>query len=386
MTELDDRLRKLQGLAREWCAELRPHSLAADRDPDRAVELAHLPALGRLATLQVPPEYNPDPLRISGHVYYLTSTLEKVVFLEEGAWGDLGLMLSSPGAPMASVLVDELGDPGQKEWFYGQVLAEPTWTFFALTEPAHGSDAAAMSTTITRISPEEPWRLTGAKRYVGNAARARLGAVFARTGKGPLGVSAVLVDTDAPGFTAEPIETLGLRAAQLGAITLDSVEVAPERLLGRHLPASRRGMAGWLRTFNRLRPVVASMGVGLARAAHEYTLANRRRFSAEEQSRVEAVARRIESVRRLTRRAAAAVDADPGAGELANIAKLRAARLAEDVTLGALDFFGPAARVRHPVLEKLARDARGIEFMEGTGNIQRLSIFNRIAKGRHIND
>ncbi|WP_327322113.1 acyl-CoA/acyl-ACP dehydrogenase [Streptomyces sp. NBC_01210] len=382
MIELDRRHRLLQGQAREWWAEVRPHALEVDRDPTTPTRLLHHAGLGCLGTLQIPPEYNPDPLEISGHRFHLMTALERIVYYEEAAWGDLATALAAPGAPMTGVLVDALGDREQKEWFYGRVLAEPTWTFFALTESERGSDAAGMTTTLTRDDQDGPWRLNGAKRYVGNAVRGQLGVVFARTRSGPLGVNTVLLEADALGFTAEPVATLGLRGAQLGAITLESVEIAPERVLGRHLSPTRRGMAGWLRTFNLLRPVVASMSVGLARAAHEYVRDHRARLTRAEHDRLDAMARRIEAVRRLTRRAAAAVDADVSAGELACMAKLRGARLVENVTLRALDFFGPGARFEHPFLEKLARDARGVEYMEGTENIQRLSVFNGLGEGR----
>ncbi|WP_055699691.1 acyl-CoA dehydrogenase family protein [Streptomyces silaceus] len=383
MIELDRHHRLLQEQAREWWAQVRPHALDVDRDPTLPTRLLHLPGLDVLATAQIPPEYNPDPLTVSGRCFHLMTALERVVYYEEAAWGDLATALAAPGAPMAGVLVDTLGDRAQKEWFYGRLLAEPTWTFFALTEPDHGSDAAAMTTSLTRADEDGPWRLDGAKKYVGNAVRGRLGVVFARTGKGPLGVNAVLVEAGQPGLDARPVDTLGLRGAQLGALTLESVDIAPERMLGRHLSPTRRGMAGWLRTFNLLRPVVASMGVGLARAALEYVRTRRDSPTHAEQLRLDALERRVEGVRRLTRRAAAAADADITAGQLACMAKLRAARLAEDVTVAALEFFGPGARLDHPLLEKLARDARGIEFMEGTENIQRMSVLKDLRRGGH---
>ncbi|MEU6477898.1 acyl-CoA dehydrogenase family protein [Streptomyces sp. NPDC047017] len=384
MTELDRHHSLLQGQAREWWAQLRPHALDVDRDPTLPTRLLHLTGLGRLATLQIPPAYNPDPLVIAGRRFHLMTAAERVVYYEEAAWGDLATALAAPGAPMSGVLVDALGDREQKDWFYGRLLAEPTWTFFALTEPEHGSDAAAMTTSLTRADQDGPWHLNGTKKYVGNAVRGRIGVVFARTGKGPLGVNAALVEAGRPGFDARPVPTLGLRGAQLGALTMESVEIAPERVLGRHLSPTRRGMAGWLRTFNLLRPVVASMGVGLARAAQEYVQNERGSLTHGEQHRLDALARRIEGVRRLTRRAAATVDADITAGELGCMAKLRAARLAEEATMAALAFFGPGARLDHPFLEKLARDARGIEYMEGTENIQRMSVFKGLSRGgRH---
>lgn len=381
MTELDDRLALLAGQAHEWAAELRTHALEVDADPSAVQRLTHLDTLRWAGSLQVPPEYNPRPLVIRGHRFHVMSALERVVFVEEGAWGDAGLTLGAPGAPMAGVLVNTLGSAEQKEWFFSRVLERPTWTFFALTEPGHGSDPGRMETTVTGASQGGPMTLTGAKRFVGNAARGDIGVVFARTGPGPLGLAAVLAESGTAGFRAEPIETTGLRGAQLGAITLDSVEIPADRMLGRHLKPVQRGMRGWLRTFNVVRPTVAAIGLGLSRAAVEYVRTHRRTLRATERDRLDAMERRIQAVRALTHRAAAAVDHDPDQGHLASAAKVSSGRMAEEVTLAAREFFPAGARLDHPLLDKLIRDARGLEFMEGTRDIQRLNLFNAMSRG-----
>ncbi|MET8139945.1 acyl-CoA dehydrogenase family protein [Sphaerisporangium sp. NPDC005288] len=382
MIELEGRLSALRDHARAWADSLRDHALEADRHPDSLDRYLDLPAFSRLASLQIPPEYNDDPLEAGGHRFYLMDPLERVVCFEELARGDLGMLLGAPGAPMAGVLVAELGDDAQKEWFFEYVRKRPVWTFFGLTEPAGGSAALDLKTTLTARPDGAGWLLEGAKRHVGNATRADVGVIFARTGTGPLSVRAVLVETRSPGFTATPVDTLGLRAARLGEITLDSVEVPAERLLGRHLTSTRRGMWGWLRTFNLLRPTVAAMGIGVAQAAYDYVLTGRRVLRQDERIRLAGMGQRIEAVRQLTRRAAMAVAADPSDGYLASAAKMRAARVAEEVTMSAPEFFGPGALLEHPLLEKWARDARGIEYMEGTTNVQRLNVFAGLGRGK----
>jgi acyl-CoA dehydrogenase len=377
---LDDRLLALRRHAREWAAGMAPYSAEVDRDPEAVTRHRDLPVYARMATLQIPEIYNPDPLTIGGHRYYLVSALEQVLHAEECAAVDLGMTLGAPGAPMAGAMVSMLGDRTQQEWFYGRLRERMTWTFFALTEPHGGSDAAAMKTSLRGKGDGGPLILDGAKRYVTNSVRGTLGVVFARTGPGPLALGAVLLELPTPGFTAVPVPTVGLRGAELGAITLDAVEVPPDRVLGRHLPPSRRGMLGWLRTLHKLRPVAAAMGVGVARAAYEYVVANRRDLSTGQRAELDRMRRRIEGARQLTWRAAAAVDRDPVDGTLASAAKVRAARLAEETTLAALAYFGTGARLDHPALDKLARDARGVEYMEGTGNVQRLGLFSGLAR------
>lgn len=381
MIELDDRTLAFRRQACAWAQELKPLALELDQDPDAIHRHLDVAIVSYLTRMLVPPEFNPDPVVIDGHRFYGTGTLERVVFAEEVAVGDAGMLLASPGPMMSGVLVDVLGDEQQKKWFYSRIMEKPTWTFFALTEPDRGSDAGAMDTTLTPDG-DHHFVLRGAKRYIGNAARADLGIVFARTRPGPLGVTAVLTETSAAGFTAEPLETIGLRGLRITAVTLDDVRVPAGQVLGRHLRATQRGMWSAVQGLNRLRPGVAAFGLGIARAAYEYVLDNRRTLSAAERHRLDRLGLRLTELRQLIWRSAIAVDAgEPAAGSLASAAKARASRLAEEATLEALGYFGPGARLEHPLLDKLARDARGVEFMEGTGNIQKLNVFTGLVQG-----
>ena len=91
---------------------------------------------------------------------------------------------------------------------------------------------------------------------------------------------------------------------------------------------------------------------------------------------------RLHGTRLLIHRAAFAVDRDPRDGHLASAAKAQAAQVAEETTMRVLRMLGPGARFEHPLLDKLARDARGVEFMEGTRDIQRLGVCQALVSGR----
>ncbi|WP_331742600.1 acyl-CoA dehydrogenase (plasmid) [Streptomyces sp. NBC_00868] len=370
MTELlDRRLRTLQQYVRAEAPALRTAAQETDAHPDGSTLYPQVPLLDRLATLQIPRPYAPDPLILDGEQYYLLSAMERVVFHEEAAaHGDASLLLCAPGSLTAGMLVASLGDEAQQRNFFTPLQSSPTWTFLAMTEPQGGSDATTLRTTLEPSPDGDGYLLTGTKRFIGNAHRARTGVVTVRTAPGPLGIRCAIVDTSAPGFTASPLATLGMRGA-LGALTFDQVHIPAENLLGSHLPPTRRGMWGWLHSFNLLRCVAAAMAVGLARATHDY-LADH-----IPPARLAPLAARIHRVQALTHAAARAVDADPTTAHLPAAAKTAAATLAEDITTQALSLLGTGARLEHPLLDKWTRDAHGFDPMEGTAHIQALTIF-----------
>ncbi|MGW7077322.1 acyl-CoA dehydrogenase family protein [Streptomyces sp. NPDC054866] len=382
MISLPGSLATTHRYVRNWAEDLRAGALELDRDPEAIHRHLDLPAVRFLAGHEVPPDWDRSgPEAGSGPAHGL-ATLERVLVSEELARGDAGMMLASPGASMCGVLLSILGSQEQRDWVYGRLAERPRWTCFALTEPERGSAIGEMTTTLTPVG-DGSYVLDGVKRYVGNAARADVGAVFARVaGTDRLGVMAVLVDTADHGFHAEPLPTVGLRGVQLTHIRLDSVRVPAERVLGAHLPPTRRGMWSIVAVFNQLRPSVAAIAIGIARAAHEYVAEHRRELRGAERELFDALGQRIDAARQLTYRAALAVDARPSAGHLASAAKARACELAEDVTMRSLGFFGPGARLDHPLLDKLARDARGVEFMEGTRTIQKLNLFQGLHTGK----
>jgi alkylation response protein AidB-like acyl-CoA dehydrogenase len=377
--ELDSRLAALRARAREFGEAIRPYGLDLDRDPSLIYRRLDVPGLRELASVQVPPEFQPAPMAVGKYRFHLDTSVEKAVFFMEAARGDLGFMLALPGSSLSGPIVAALGDRRQQEWFFERMVAGPTWTFFGLTEPRGGSDAGGMTTSLTR-DDNGGYRLDGVKKFVGNGVRAQIGVTFARRGRGPLAATAVLIDTTDPGFSAVPVPTMGLRGAALSEIHYDAVPIGPERLLGSHLPATRGGMYGWLRTFNLFRPVVAALGVGIAQAACDHVAEHRQRLDAARREKLARIVAEVESVRRLTVRAAAEADRDPSRGELGSAAKVRAAALAERATRYAAGCFGPGGLLEHPYLEKLVRDARAIEFMEGTGNVQRLGIASAVRR------
>ncbi|MFE0651504.1 acyl-CoA dehydrogenase family protein [Streptomyces sp. NPDC059534] len=367
LVDSDARLSALRAGVAEVAVELREHALAVDADPEGVA----LPA-GSAAAALIRAAAEPEDRRGAGEVPELLkgyggTCLERVVATLELARGDAGTLLGAPGPALAGIVVDALGSAEQRDLFHARVADGRTRTFFAMTEEAHGSDATAMESRLERRP--DGLALTGRKRYIGNAARAGIGVVFARTGPSPLSIRAVLVERPAEGWNGRRLDTLGLRGAYLSEIAFDGVPLSEDHVLGQHLPVSRRGLWGALQTFNNVRIQVGAMAVGTALA-----MLDRVRELAPEAPGGEVLRARAEAAREVAYRAAAEVDRDPDPRALPSMAKLTGSRLPVAVAHWAAAVLGPGGLVADPFLEKWARDAYGFEFMEGTGNMQRVHI------------
>lgn len=361
----------LRSLLRALAASLADTGVRFD-DPAAVRRLAE-GDLGRvLATAGIPRAWGAQGLRGGDRVFFFDCAKELAVLAEEVCRVNLDAFMAMPGPSMSGVLVDVMADDEQRAAYYGRLLEAPTWTFFALTEPEHGSDATAVQTRAVPVG--EGWRLTGTKCYIGNAARAGIGVVFARTGTAPFSIDAFLIDPAADGFSATVMDTQCVRGAGFSVVELRDHRVGAAALLGRHLPRSRRGIRGALRVFHVLRPVVAAMslGVGLAaldELAHHRTALDR--AGLEERTRELHV--RGEAVRALVADAAAASDA--GVGPLASAAKVAAHEFARAACVHAAEVLGISGLAEHPRALRALDDSWGVQFMEGTVDMQLLHIF-----------
>lgn len=347
--ELDSRLRATQDLCREAARDLRARALRVDADPDAMAEHLGSPAF--------------DLMRRDGG----GDCLQVAVSVVELSQGDAATMLACPMPALAGVFVDRLGSPEQRERFYNRIQDGRTWTFFAMTEPDRGNDATAMRTRLERDG--DGWLLSGAKRYIGNGARGGIGVVFGRTGPSVLSIRAALVEVPSPGWRAWRLDMIGLRGACLSELSLDRVPVDAGMLLGEHLPVTRRGIWGAIKTFNNMRTQIAALAVGTALAITGYVAEHRKGAVG-----LDLVRARGEAARALVYEAAARLDASPERGYLASAAKLGATRMAIQTARWASAAMGPAGLLEHPLLEKWGRDVCAFEFMDGTSNIQRLNV------------
>ena len=347
---------ELQGLAAELATELRPHALAVD-----AGAVPDIPALNVIRDIATPPEFRAGDVPKCAELYTETCLARTAANIEFSR-GDAGVLNLCRAPSLAGLAVDALGSPEQREEFYRVLADERPWTFFGMTEAARGSDATALETRL-----DQDFRLYGGKRYVANAERGGIGVIFARTGPTPLSIRAVVVRNPSPGYTGRALTMFGLRGAALGEMTFDGIELPREALLGAHLPASKRGLWGINRTFNVMRLQIGAQALGVALAISDFVHTIRPQWKT-------LMTTRLEAARELLLDCAHDVDNNPDDRRAPSIGKLHATHLAVETARWAEAALPAGALLEHPLLEKWCRDVHAFEFMDGTSNIQRLTI------------
>jgi alkylation response protein AidB-like acyl-CoA dehydrogenase len=370
VNDLTPAMLEFRELSRALAGDLRREALAVDADPFDYDRLRNCQALELLREMSMPPVYRTREVPACADEFSGSALGRVVANIELAAGGDVSVLNASATPSLAGLAVDALADDKQKDRFYRDMAEQRAWTFFGMTEPNHGSDATAMETRLDPDPDSDGFLLNGTKRYVANAERGALGVVFARTGRTPLSIRAVLLRRPSPGFAGTPLQMTGLRGACIGHMEFDNTPIELEQLLGQHLPASRRGMWGAIRAFNIIRLQIAAQALGAAFAIRDYVCEQR----GPGWSGHELMSARLEAARALLHRTATHVDQSPDDRLAPSIAKLHTTELAQEANRWGEAALGPASLLEHPLLEKWCRDVCAFEFMDGTSNILRLTI------------
>jgi acyl-CoA dehydrogenase len=257
---------------------------------------------------------------------------------------------------------------------------------FALTEPGHGSDAAAIDLSAQRDA--DGFRLTGEKTWISNAPDADIYTVFARTapGAGAKGVTAFALPADSPGVSGKPLELISPHP--IGTLELDGAFVPLANVLGE----VDAGFKVAMRALDRFRPSVGAFAVGMAQAALDAAVAHAgsreafgqpiKEFQAVSH-RLAEMATRTEAARLLVYAAAAGYDQGaPGVTRSSAMAKLFATETAQFVVDAAIQIHGAVALERGHLLEHLYREVRAPRIYEGTSEIQREIIARELYRSR----
>jgi alkylation response protein AidB-like acyl-CoA dehydrogenase len=293
--------------------------------------------------------------------------------------------------------VQELGSLGLKlagtdeqKQRYLPRLASGEWLgAYALTEPGSGSDSAAMRTRARREGDE--YVLTGSKRFITNAGVANLYTVFAKTDPdaGHPGISAFMVESDAPGFEVGRIEPkMGIKGSTTGELFFNECRIPADNLLGDEGEGFRIAM----RILDHSRPGIGAQGLGLAQGATDYALEYARSREtmgkpiAEHQliaAKLADMETRCEAARGILYKVGMLIDEEAPAEQLTKLsamAKLFCTDVAMDVTTEAVQILGGYGYMQEYPLERMMRDAKITQIYEGTNEIQRIVVAREMLK------
>lgn len=312
------------------------------------------------------------------------SVLDECLVNEELSWGCPGIsgVLGMNGVAALPLIL--AGTEQQKREYLGRLTSDRQIAAYAVTEPGTGSDVAAIQATARKVSDE--YVLNGTKNFVSNGSYANFYIVFACTAKEKShhGVSAFIVERDSSGVTVGKKEDkMGQRASDCAQIIFEDVKIPKDRLLGSEGSAFKIAM----KVFDRSRPVVATTAVGVGRRAMEHAIeyARQRKTFGRQIFNHQAIAFKIadmamqvSAARLLSWHAAWLADNGISNTKEAALAKAYAADTCMQITSEAVQVFGGYGYMKDYPVEKLMRDAKGIQIYEGTSEIQRLIIAKEI--------
>ena len=294
--------------------------------------------------------------------------------------------MSAPGPGLGEGAIISMGTAEQKKRYLTPFIApdKPRWGAFAMTEPAAGSDVAGIQTRA--IKDGKDWILIGNKSFSGNSSRAEFILVWATvdTSQGRAGHRAFIVEHGMPGLQDFHIERkMGLKAYESTSFRLEECRVPGENLLGGEAHyESRAGFKGAMNTFNATRPMVAAMAIGIGRSALDESI----RFAQENQmtdnpriqDRLERVARKIKMAPLLCLKADWLADHQlPNILE-ASMSKAVAPTAAFEAANLGMELLGLSGARGDHLIEKLFRDVKAMDIVEGTGQIQRVVMARKL--------
>lgn len=292
----------------------------------------------------------------------------------------LGAQNSLVALPIMNFANDE-----QKQRFLPALASGEKLGCFALTEPNAGSDPAGMATTA--VKKGDKWVLNGTKLYITNGSVAKTAIVWASTGKKPDGkniISAFIVDRDESPFKTGTIEDkMGVHASPTTELIFEDCAVPAQNLLGKE----GDGFKVALMTLNTGRLSVATQSIGLATGAYERAkkFAKERKQFGKALTEFQAISFKladmitaINAAKMLTYKAVWLKEqkglSDPEFISAAAQAKLFASEMASKVTSDAVQIHGGYGYMKDYRVEEFFRAARLMEIVEGTSEIQRLTI------------
>ena len=375
---LTEEQEQAQRTARDFATE-RVLPRAAEIDEQGKIPRELLAEMGRLGFMGT---YVPERYGGSG-----LDAVCYVLIVEEinRACASTGVVLCSH----VSLAVDpilQFGTEEQKQRYLPALATGERIGCFALSEPASGSDAAAMRTSARREG--DGWALNGTKNFITNGSIGDVAVVFAQTDppERHKGIAAFIVEKSVPGFSVGKLERkLGIRGSDTAQLLFQDCRVPAANLLGE----VGEGFKIALSTLDGGRISIAAQAVGIARACLEDSLAyaKQREAFGKKIADFQAIqwmladmATEIDAARLLTWRAAALKDAGEDHILAAAEAKLFASDVAVKAARDCVQIFGGYGYLKDFPAERHYRDAKITEIYEGTSEIMKLVIAEEILK------
>ncbi|WP_454130725.1 acyl-CoA dehydrogenase family protein [Microbacterium lacticum] len=305
---------------------------------------------------------------------------DAAAIFEQLAVGDPAIAAYISIHNMVAWMIDTNATEAQRQEWLPRLVTMRDLGAYCLTEPGAGSDAAAITTSA--IADGDDYVLTGVKQFISGAGEASVYVVMARTGEpGAKGITAFLVPADAPGLSFGPNEQkMGWNAQPTRQVILDEVRVPAAAILGELGGGFRIAMKG----LNGGRVNIAACSLGGAQWALDRAVRYvHERFTfgealAERQSVVFTLAdmaTELQAARALVRDAARAIDEGaPDAAAQCAMAKRFATDAGFDVANRALQLHGGYGYLHEYGIEKVVRDLRVHQILEGTNEIMRVII------------
>ena len=349
-------------------AELAPHSAKWDEEKHFPVDVIKKAAELGFAGLYVAEDVGGSAL----------SRLDAAIVFEELSRGDVSTAAFISIHNMASWMIDKFGSEALRTKYLPRLTAMELIASYCLTEPGSGSDAAAMRTTAARDG--DHWVLNGSKAFISGAGVSDIYVAMARTGgEGAKGVSAFVIEKGTPGLSFGANERkMGWNSQPTASVMFDDCRVPAENLVGKEGDGFRYAMMGL--DGGRLNIAACSLG-GAQRAletAKDY-METRKQFGRQLkdfqalQFKLADMATELEAARLMVRNAADALDRkDPSATRLCAMAKRFATDAGFTVANDALQLHGGYGYLKDYPAERIVRDLRVHQILEGTNEIMRV--------------
>lgn len=292
---------------------------------------------------------------------------------------------------IAGVMLLRYGSEDQKSSLVPSLARGEIRFSNALTEADAGSDAASIRSRV--VATPEGYEITGTKSYITGTTISDIFIVFARHADGDAAgrISAFLVPRDRPGIEIGPLEKkMGIRGMPTGGLFFDRVTVPRDALLGKE----GQGLSVLLSSMTGNRPAIGARGVGLAQGAFEIAVdhcMNRKMLGGTLidlqglQFRLADLAIAIEASRQLVHAGARLVDKGVATKELMGMlamGKCLATDTAMKVALEAVQFLGAMGYSTDAPVERLMRDAKHLQLVDGSNEIQRVLIARALREWR----